>query len=116
MIAVDCVTPGYAPFQGFDITENFGEYMKVFDELLAYDFDKFTGGHLTGSSPWPPAVWSQTFAGILWPHANKRSRGIAYPPVADVGSIKDRSASSELRPGRRAPRTFGGGYSTQLRK
>ena len=46
MMAVDCVTPGYAPFQGFDITANFGEYMKVFDELLAYDFDKFTGGHL----------------------------------------------------------------------
>jgi glyoxylase-like metal-dependent hydrolase (beta-lactamase superfamily II) len=27
MMAVDCVTPGYAPFQGFDITANFGEYM-----------------------------------------------------------------------------------------
>jgi glyoxylase-like metal-dependent hydrolase (beta-lactamase superfamily II) len=47
MMAVDCVTPGYAPFEGFDITENFGEYMKVFDQLLAYDFDTFVGGHLT---------------------------------------------------------------------
>ncbi|MGA7922337.1 MAG: MBL fold metallo-hydrolase [Candidatus Acidiferrales bacterium] len=47
MMAVDCVTPGYAPFQGFDITSNFGEYMKVFDKLLAYDFDTFVGGHLT---------------------------------------------------------------------
>jgi glyoxylase-like metal-dependent hydrolase (beta-lactamase superfamily II) len=49
MMAVDCVTPGYAPFQGFDITANFGEYMKVFDELMAYDFDTFTGGHLTAT-------------------------------------------------------------------
>jgi glyoxylase-like metal-dependent hydrolase (beta-lactamase superfamily II) len=49
MMAVDCVTPGYAPFQGFDIAYDFGEYMKVFDELLAYDFDKFTGGHLTAT-------------------------------------------------------------------
>lgn len=49
MMAVDCVTPGYAPFQGFDITENFGEYLKVFDELMAYDFDTFTGGHLTAT-------------------------------------------------------------------
>jgi glyoxylase-like metal-dependent hydrolase (beta-lactamase superfamily II) len=49
MMAVDCVTPGYAPFQGFDISENFGQYMKVFDELLPYDFDKFTGGHLTAT-------------------------------------------------------------------
>jgi glyoxylase-like metal-dependent hydrolase (beta-lactamase superfamily II) len=47
LMAVDCVTPGYAPFQGFDITTNFHEYMKVFDELLAYDFDTFVGGHLT---------------------------------------------------------------------
>ncbi|MBV8050458.1 MAG: MBL fold metallo-hydrolase [Acidobacteriaceae bacterium] len=47
MMAIDCVTAGYAPFQGFDITENFGEYLKVFDQLLAYDFDTFVGGHLT---------------------------------------------------------------------
>jgi glyoxylase-like metal-dependent hydrolase (beta-lactamase superfamily II) len=49
MMAIDCVTPGYAPFHGFDITENFGQYMKVFDQLLAYDFDTFTGGHLTAT-------------------------------------------------------------------
>ena len=47
LMAVDCVTPGYAPFQGFDITTNFHEYLKVFDELSAYDFDTFVGGHLT---------------------------------------------------------------------
>lgn len=47
LMAVDCVTPGYAPFQGFDITTNFHEYLKVFDELFAYDFDTFVGGHLT---------------------------------------------------------------------
>ena len=47
LMAVDCVTPGYAPFQGFDITTNFHEYLKVFDQLLAYNFDIFVGGHLT---------------------------------------------------------------------
>jgi glyoxylase-like metal-dependent hydrolase (beta-lactamase superfamily II) len=47
MMAVDSVTAGYAPFQGFDLTENFDEYLKMFDELLAYDFDNFCGGHLT---------------------------------------------------------------------
>jgi len=49
MMAVDCVTPGYAPFEGFDITYDFGEYMKVFDDLLRYDFVSFTGGHLTAT-------------------------------------------------------------------
>lgn len=47
LMAVDCVTGGYAPFEGFDITTNFHEYMKVFDRLLAYDFTTFVGGHLT---------------------------------------------------------------------
>jgi ABC-type antimicrobial peptide transport system permease subunit len=46
-MAVDCVTGGYAPFEGFDITTNFDQYLKVFDELLAYDFTTFVGGHLT---------------------------------------------------------------------
>jgi len=47
MMAVDCVTPGYIPFSGFDITTNFDQYLKVFDELMAYDFTTFVGGHLT---------------------------------------------------------------------
>jgi len=49
MMAVDCVTPGYAPFEGFDITANLGEYVKVFDELMTYDFETFCGGHLTAT-------------------------------------------------------------------
>ena len=71
MMAVDCVTPGYAPFQGFDITENFGEYMKVFDELLAYDFDKFTGGHLTATGTKEDVVISKEFAMDVY-HTVKR--------------------------------------------
>jgi glyoxylase-like metal-dependent hydrolase (beta-lactamase superfamily II) len=47
LMAVDCVTPGYAPFQGFDITTNFHEYLKMPDQLLAYGFNTFVGGHLT---------------------------------------------------------------------
>ena len=47
MMAIDSVTAGYAPFQGFDLSTNFHEYLKVFDELLAYDFDNFCGRHLT---------------------------------------------------------------------
>jgi glyoxylase-like metal-dependent hydrolase (beta-lactamase superfamily II) len=62
MMAVDCVTPGYAPFQGFDITADFGEYLKVFDQLLAYDFDKFTGGHLTATGGRQDVEISKEFA------------------------------------------------------
>lgn len=47
LMAIDTLSPGYTPFQGFDITSNFHEYMQVFDTLLTYDFDVFVGGHLT---------------------------------------------------------------------
>jgi len=47
LMAIDSVTAGYAPFQGFDISTNFHQYVKVFDKLLAYKFDTFVGGHLT---------------------------------------------------------------------
>src|SRR5579862_7494060 len=47
LMAVDSVTSGYVPFQDFDLTTNFHEYMKMFYEILAYKFDYFIGGHLT---------------------------------------------------------------------
>jgi hypothetical protein len=47
LMVIDSVTSGYAPFQGFDLSTNFHEYLKVFDEILAYKFDTFVGGHLT---------------------------------------------------------------------
>ena len=48
LMAVDTLAPGYVPFSGFDLTSNFHEYRKVFDDILGYDFDVFVGGHLTG--------------------------------------------------------------------
>jgi len=47
LMAVDSVTSGYVPFQDFDLTTNFHQYLKMFDEILAYKFDNFIGGHLT---------------------------------------------------------------------
>ena len=46
-MAIDTLAPGYGPFQGFDITSNFHEYLHVFDALLRYEFDVFVGGHVT---------------------------------------------------------------------
>lgn len=47
LMAIDTLAPGYVPFSGFDLTSNFHEYLKVFDDILAYDFRYFVGGHLT---------------------------------------------------------------------
>ena len=47
LMAVDTLAPGYVPFMNLDLTSNFHEYLKVFDDILPYDFDVFIGGHLT---------------------------------------------------------------------
>jgi glyoxylase-like metal-dependent hydrolase (beta-lactamase superfamily II) len=47
LMAIDTLASGYVPFHGFDLTANFGNYIKVFDKILKYEFDTFVGGHLT---------------------------------------------------------------------
>ena len=51
---------------------------------------------------------------LLGPMSNRWSRGNPYSPLANVGSINDRSAASELCLGRRAPRTFRGRHSAHF--
>ena len=53
-------------------------------------------------------------ADVLWSNANRGSRGIPYPPIVASGRIKACSTASELRLGRRPPRTFGGRDSTYI--
>ena len=47
MMAIDSMAPGYTPFLNFDLSTDMHEYLKVFDELLAFDFDVLITGHLT---------------------------------------------------------------------
>jgi glyoxylase-like metal-dependent hydrolase (beta-lactamase superfamily II) len=47
LMAIDTMAAGYVPFMNLDLTSNYHEYLKVFDELLAYDFDVLVSGHLT---------------------------------------------------------------------
>jgi len=47
LLAVDTITPDYVPFMGFDLSSNFHEYMRMFDDILSYDFKIFSGGHLS---------------------------------------------------------------------
>jgi glyoxylase-like metal-dependent hydrolase (beta-lactamase superfamily II) len=46
LMAIDTMPPGYAQFQDFDLTADFHDYLAMFDQLLAYDFDVLVGGHL----------------------------------------------------------------------
>jgi glyoxylase-like metal-dependent hydrolase (beta-lactamase superfamily II) len=45
VIAIDAFSSGATPFMGFDLTMNMPEYLKVFDQLLAMDWDVLMPGH-----------------------------------------------------------------------
>lgn len=47
LMVIDVLAPGYVPFKNLDLSNNVHQYLKVFDQILAYDFDVFVGGHLT---------------------------------------------------------------------
>ncbi|MDX1478841.1 MAG: MBL fold metallo-hydrolase [Saprospiraceae bacterium] len=47
LMVIDVLAPGYVPFKNLDLSNNVHAYLQVFDQILAYDFDVFVGGHLT---------------------------------------------------------------------
>ncbi len=47
LMVVDIVFPGWVPFVGLAQAEDIPGFMAAHDQILAYDFDTFIGGHLT---------------------------------------------------------------------
>jgi glyoxylase-like metal-dependent hydrolase (beta-lactamase superfamily II) len=45
VMAIDALSSGAVPFMGLDLTMNMHDYLKVFDQLLALDFDVMLPGH-----------------------------------------------------------------------
>jgi glyoxylase-like metal-dependent hydrolase (beta-lactamase superfamily II) len=45
VICIDSMSAGATPFMGLDLTMNMREYLKIFDTLLALDFDVMVPGH-----------------------------------------------------------------------
>jgi glyoxylase-like metal-dependent hydrolase (beta-lactamase superfamily II) len=50
LMAVDAMSAGSVPFMGLDLTQNMDTYIKVFDQILAYDFDVLVAGHHSNPS------------------------------------------------------------------
>ena len=46
LMLVDIVFPGWSPFKNLALAEDVPGYIRAHDEVLAYDFDTFIGGHL----------------------------------------------------------------------
>jgi glyoxylase-like metal-dependent hydrolase (beta-lactamase superfamily II) len=50
LMAVDTMSSGSVPYMGLDLTMNMDAYVKVFDQLLRYDFDVLVPGHHSNPS------------------------------------------------------------------
>jgi len=50
LMAVDTMSSGSVPFMGLDLTMNMHAYLKVFDQMLSYDFDFLVPGHHSNPS------------------------------------------------------------------
>ena len=87
-------------------------------ELVSFDsYGAAPGALLRQGLAFGPAPFGpKAFADVLRSHADRRTCGIPYPSFADVRPVKNRCAGNELRLGRSAPRTLGGGDSTHFRK
>lgn len=62
LIAIDAVAAGYVPFMDFDLSSSFHRYLKVFDDILAYDFDVLVAGHLTSLAGRDDVVENKAYA------------------------------------------------------
>jgi glyoxylase-like metal-dependent hydrolase (beta-lactamase superfamily II) len=95
LMAIDSVTAGYAPFQGFDITTNFHQYMKVFDKVLAYKFDTFVGGHLTSIGARQDVEITKEFTMDVY-NTVKRIHNQIDPAVAISEAVKTLGTDNEF--------------------
>jgi glyoxylase-like metal-dependent hydrolase (beta-lactamase superfamily II) len=50
VIAIDAFSSGATPFMGFDLTQNMPEHLKIFDQLLAMNWDVMVPGHHSTSA------------------------------------------------------------------
>jgi glyoxylase-like metal-dependent hydrolase (beta-lactamase superfamily II) len=50
LMAVDAMSSGSVPFMGLDLTMNMDAYLKVFDQMLDYDFEVLVPGHHSNPS------------------------------------------------------------------
>lgn len=66
LMVIDVLAPGYVPFKNLDLSNNIHNYLKVFDQILAYDFDVFIGGHLTGIGTMEDVLLSKAYVSDLY--------------------------------------------------
>ncbi|GAA2215830.1 MBL fold metallo-hydrolase [Nonomuraea monospora] len=65
LMLVDVIFPGWVPFSNLAVSANIPGYVEAHDQVLAYDFDKFVGGHVTRPGSRQDVVTQQEYMADL---------------------------------------------------
>lgn len=92
---VDMIFPGWAPFRGFGLSQNLGQYIRAHDVVLSLDFEVYVGCHLTRTGTREDVMKNKRFTESVI-DAARRSLSIA-PSTAEVSrnlSVLDPESSN----------------------
>ena len=90
LMVIDVLAPGYVPFKNLDLSTNVHQYLQVFDQILAYDFDVFVGGHLTSIGDRQDVLTTKAYVQDLYEtvarvHANTNMMAVMAEAAKEVG-------------------------------
>ena len=91
LMMVDVVYPGWVPFDLLAVSADIPGWIAAYDDILAYDFDHFVGGHLGRTGDRADVELTKAFLDDLIASATAalraNPRGKVYPPlIAKHGS------------------------------
>lgn len=90
LMAVDLVYPGWVPFTNLGMAEDIGRYIEDHDELLAFDFDVFVGGHLSRPGAPEDVVIAKTYLKDLIEAAETGRRSTDFYAVGQRVGFEDK--------------------------
>lgn len=83
LMAVDIAFPGWVPFTNLGMAEDVGRYAEHFEELLAFDFDTFVGGHVGRAGTRDDVETQAAYVADLVDAANEGRRTVDFTAVAE---------------------------------
>lgn len=86
LMAIDTISPTQTMFLGFNLTQNTEEYIKSFDQMLAYDFDTLVSGHRNNPATRDDVILMQKFVMDVYETAKRVS-------AADIKPVLGRAAA-----------------------
>ena len=86
LMVVDIVFPGWVPFADLALAEDVPGFVAAHDQILAYDFDTFIGGHLTRLGTREDVETAKAFVLDLQANAAEALQSVDYMAIAqEVG-------------------------------